>query len=147
MFQPYMSPTAFAGCLFDENLFFEFPFKTDNDINAAQIKIDLLNVRASLCFLRFHFSQNAFIYQGRLLLSVGPIVCLLGSLFVKRCMLSKIVFVFGFSQSNGIFKPKMVGRFPIQIPEIYFSKGTRDDFLIVCSRIPQHRCSHSFAHA
>ena len=44
---------AFAGCLFDETLFFEFPFKTDNDINAAQIKIDLLNVCASLCFVHF----------------------------------------------------------------------------------------------
>ena len=82
MFQPYMSPTAFAGCLFDETLFFEFPFKTDNDINAAQIKIDLLNVRASLCFLHFqffakciHLSGPFAIERGAHCLFVGVIVC------------------------------------------------------------------------
>ena len=82
MSQPYMSPTAFAGCLFDETLFFEFPFKTDNDINAAQIKIDLLNVRASLCFLHFqffakciHLSGPFAIERGAHCLFVGVIVC------------------------------------------------------------------------
>ena len=55
---------AFAGCLFDETLFFEFPFKTDNDINAAQIKIDLLNVRASLCFVHFQIFAKCIHLSG-----------------------------------------------------------------------------------
>ena len=60
--------------------------------------------------------------------------------------LTDMVFAFASSQSYGIFKPKIVGRFPIQIPEIYFSKGKRSNFLLITSSILPRRCTHFVLH-